>query len=141
MAFEPYRQGQGTYARATAAVATSVIALFASYQIYNGMIDSSVLIPVRIPVIDVMITWGVAISTIFFVGSLVGIAYLYNKPKVADFLIETQIELQKVSWPTREELRDATIVVISLTVVLGAFVFAANKLSEMLMRVLGVLPL
>jgi preprotein translocase subunit SecE len=37
------------------------------------------------------------------------------------FLGELVAELQKASWPTREELKDSTIVVIVACVLLGVF--------------------
>jgi preprotein translocase subunit SecE len=37
------------------------------------------------------------------------------------FVSEMVGELQKASWPTREELRDSTLVVIVAAVILGVF--------------------
>ena len=42
--------------------------------------------------------------------------------KIRLFYTETVSELKKAVWPTRVELRDATIVVIIAMVLLGAFV-------------------
>jgi preprotein translocase subunit SecE len=40
------------------------------------------------------------------------IAWLMNKPSVADFLIASEGEVKKVSWSTRKELSASTTVVI-----------------------------
>jgi preprotein translocase subunit SecE len=40
------------------------------------------------------------------------LAWLMNKPAVADFLIASEGEVKKVSWSTRKELTASTIVVI-----------------------------
>jgi len=38
------------------------------------------------------------------------------------FLAETRTELKKVTWPTREELKESTIVVIVSTFIVTVFV-------------------
>jgi len=45
-----------------------------------------------------------------------------------EFVKEVQVEATKVSWPTRNELRDSTIVVIVTVVILTAFVYVADLL-------------
>ena len=42
--------------------------------------------------------------------------------KGINFLKEVRLQLTKVSWPTREELTGATIVVIIVTVIAAVFV-------------------
>ncbi len=42
------------------------------------------------------------------------------------FVGELVAELQKASWPTREELKDSTIVVIIACVLLGVFTSIAD---------------
>ncbi len=41
---------------------------------------------------------------------------------MGQFLNEVKLELKKVSWSTREELKDSTIVVLVSIVILGAFI-------------------
>ncbi|HVS70277.1 MAG TPA: preprotein translocase subunit SecE [Phycisphaerae bacterium] len=59
----------------------------------------------------VLVAWAV-------VGALVTF-YCVNAPKAAEFLIMTESEMRKVTWPTRRELIAATKVVIFLTFVLA----------------------
>lgn len=42
------------------------------------------------------------------------------------FLGETSAELKKAVWPTKQELRDSTIVVFIATLILGAFIALAD---------------
>jgi preprotein translocase subunit SecE len=42
--------------------------------------------------------------------------------QVRDFVKEVQVEAQKVSWPSRNELRDSTIVVIVAVLLVSGFV-------------------
>ena len=37
------------------------------------------------------------------------------------FFVEMVAELQKATWPTKTELRDATVVVIAASAILGVF--------------------
>ena len=48
--------------------------------------------------------------------------------KVANFLKEVQVELGKVSWPTREELTSSAIVVITSMLLLGAFIWICDMI-------------
>ena len=42
--------------------------------------------------------------------------------RVKNYLVETKIEMKKVTWPTRNELKDATRVVILATFLLTVFI-------------------
>lgn len=58
--------------------------------------------------------------------------------KIGQFLNEVKLELKKVSWSTREELKDSTIVVLVSIVILGAFIglfdFIMSKVISMVIR-------
>lgn len=49
------------------------------------------------------------------------------KQKVVTYFDETMIELRKVSWPSREEIRGSTIVVIITSIILAAFLFVVDS--------------
>lgn len=46
-------------------------------------------------------------------------------------------ELRKVTWPTREETRNLTIVVVGITAVIGSSLGALDALLEFLYRLLN----
>ena len=50
-----------------------------------------------------------------------------NRPKVADFLIETESELRKVHWPTGKETRTASLVVMTCVLILGVYLYGVDK--------------
>ncbi|OHB90286.1 MAG: preprotein translocase subunit SecE [Planctomycetes bacterium RIFCSPHIGHO2_02_FULL_52_58] len=56
-----------------------------------------------------------------------------------EFLIDTQGELQKVSWPTREELTGSTVVVIFSVIVLGIYIFGVDWVITRVMQWIGFL--
>jgi len=43
-------------------------------------------------------------------------------PKTLTFLTEVQSELAKVTWPTRQQTIRMTVVVIVVTILMGAFI-------------------
>ena len=45
-----------------------------------------------------------------------------------EFIKEVRIESTKISWPTRNELRDSTIVVIVTVLLVAAFVGLVDRL-------------
>ena len=47
---------------------------------------------------------------------------------VGKFVKETQSELRKVTWPTREEATRLTVVVVALAVTASVILFAADAL-------------
>jgi len=47
--------------------------------------------------------------------------------RATDFLKEVRVEMPKVSWPTRTELRAATAVVIVMALIMAAIVYAFDK--------------
>jgi len=54
------------------------------------------------------------------------------------FLSETRTELKKVTWPTRDELRESTIVVIVSTFIVTIFVGVVDQIISRVIRlVLG----
>lgn len=56
--------------------------------------------------------------------------------KVGNFFEETKQELNKVTWPTKSELWQSTIVVIATTFIMAVFIGAVDFVLSMVMRVL-----
>lgn len=58
--------------------------------------------------------------------------------KIAQFLKEVRIELGKVSWSTKLELKDSTIIVlvsvVILAAIIGIFDFFMSKLISLVIR-------
>ena len=51
--------------------------------------------------------------------------------QVREFVKEVEVESRKVSWPTRQELRDSTIVVIATVILLTVFVYVVDAILRM----------
>ncbi len=152
MGFEVYKKKQGVYARYTVAALLGLVAFYASYALYGTLISlPEVYADARVPVINVSFNWGFLSSAILFlisgtlVGILVGGVQTKVGPldaggrKIVDFLIDTQAELQKVSWPTKQELVGSIIVVIITVVVLSVYILGLDALMREVMKLLGFL--
>ncbi len=46
--------------------------------------------------------------------------------KLTNYLQNVQIEMAKVSWPTRDELSESTVIVIILCLILAVYVFGID---------------
>ena len=69
---------------------------------------------------------------------LLGYHLFMNREKWADFLIETQSELRKVSWPATREWTLSSVVVVLVMMFTSIFLYAADELLSRLMQRLGI---
>ena len=54
--------------------------------------------------------------------------------RTAEFLKEVRVEATKVSWPSRKELRDSTVVVIIMTLIMAAILFVLDQILNLGLR-------
>ena len=54
--------------------------------------------------------------------------------KVAQFIKDVQLEMGKVTWPTRDELIASTTIVLVVSLVLSVFIFAADFVLSLVRR-------
>lgn len=60
------------------------------------------------------------------------------KDKVIKYIKETVVELEKVTWPTKDELIGSTSVTIFVSIILAAFIFVVDQgLSRLISLVLS----
>ena len=59
---------------------------------------------------------------------------LYEKLRA--FVLDVKAEMLKVSWPTREELKASTVVVIIVTLAFALFTFGIDRALSFLVRLL-----
>jgi len=56
-----------------------------------------------------------------------------------DFLRDTQAELKRVVWPTKEVVTSGTIVTIGMLVFFAVYIFALNLIAENLLSAIGLI--
>jgi len=54
--------------------------------------------------------------------------------KLKNYLSETRIELKKVTWPNKEELKDATRVVVISTILLTVFIGVIDQILSSIIK-------
>jgi preprotein translocase subunit SecE len=114
--FSIYKSGQGKYVR---------WGTVASIAIVGGgglwwLAERTALAATENIALKVGILAGWALLTVFLAF------FLVNKPSLADFMIMTESEMRKVTWPSRRELIVSTKVVILLTVILGLILWLVD---------------
>ena len=129
-----------------------VASLFAAHSLYGALLNMPEFFEnVKIPLVGVKLTWGLVSSIVLFLvcsfficvfttGFEVGVEGIDRKSKRAvEFFIETQGELQKVSWPTKNELVGSTVVVIIFLLLMSLYIFGVDWVVSTVMESVGVL--
>jgi preprotein translocase subunit SecE len=133
---ESYKAGQGSLARLTTWVAVLIALALGCAELYTWIqdpIEDTSLIPgvalfEDLPFFGTKFSWKFLLCTLLFAAGIWLSSRLLTKKTTVDALIETEQELRKVSWPTREESINATGVVILVSVLLTIALFSFDLL-------------
>lgn len=106
-----YKRNQGRMVRQGTGFAVALIFLVAAYQM-QGWIQTfgSVLT-------------SYTVSGLFFAFGAWFSYRLVNYPEFTDFLVSVEAEMNKVSWPTRQELIRSSVVVLVVLFLLAGLLF------------------
>ena len=74
---------------------------------------------------------------VFFTVTFV-VFLLVNRPPWTDFLVETEGEMKKVSWPKRQDYIGSSAVVIVVVMVVSMFLFVADWVLSVMMKKTGI---
>ena len=122
-----YKPSQGRIVRQVTFLAVAVICLLAVYEMFrvgwfNDLFSGSRYLTL------------VALSAI-------GIWFSYrvvNYSKFADFLIAVEAEMNKVSWPTKQELWRSSVVVIFVIFAMAGLLFFFDFVWTLLFQIVGI---
>ena len=99
----------------------------------------------RFPAVDVLASVSRVMTQVWALGALAGVGFalfvLFNKPKVVDFLIATEHEMKKVSWPTRKEIIGSTAVVICGTFAFSLLMFVIDFVFAWLFQAIRIIEI
>ncbi len=87
-----------------------------------------------VPGIDVPLSWGSLVVAIVFLACAAGTYKLLNKPRFADFLIESESELKRVDWPTKPEVVASTKVVVVVVILMMLILFVLDLVNATLIK-------
>ena len=139
-----YRKDQGRYARMFAFWALVLLAAYGCFhggglsdQLDRWIGDANTTLVDPFPILKTLKT-----STLIALGVLTVAALLVyrilNRPRIADTLIETEGELQKVTWPTWAEAWQGTMAVTVMVLILFVFLTVVDySLSQVMLMLMG----
>ncbi len=130
MAFSIYKPGQGYWTRMLSAVGAGMLVAAGAAWLWRelGTLETD----------NTLYVQGAAVAVMIFgIGLL--LMWIMNKPNVVEFMIATEAEMKKVSWPSRRELISLTILVIGGTILVAALLFGIDIVFAFIFRQMGVL--
>ena len=132
---DTYKSGQGSLARLTCWVALLLALALGCAELYSWIQNPRTDVPLfdaalfrDLPFFGTPLSWKFLLCAVLFFGGLWGVRKIMHRRSTVDALIETEQELRKVSWPTRDESINATGVVILVSILLTGALFAFDLL-------------
>jgi preprotein translocase subunit SecE len=114
---EVYRKGQADTYRIVFGVILLLTGLFAAYKWFTYFRGETVS--------SAPVDWiGAAILVLIGLGTAYYFAAVHKK--TVDYVIDTDEEMRKVTWPTKEELKDSSVLVIVVMLILGVITSALD---------------
>lgn len=132
-----YRKGEGKVVRTCAYIAFLALGFLLCQMVYNipslgSPINRSLYATEFFGMFINITTWFLVTVVIFAVVAFVGFQIL-NIGKISDFLIETESELKKVSWPKRNEYISASIAIFFMLVFTVIYLLVIDQGLTMVM--------
>lgn len=125
---ELYKRNQGKLARQATFGAVAIAFALGAWSLQTYLLGSA---------LPVGAQYGLSLAVL--VGGSWLAFRLVNFPRFADFLIAVEVEMTKVTWPTRSELVRSSIVVIGLIFGLSAVLLVFDYVWAVLLRFVGVI--
>jgi len=129
----PYKRGQGFWTRLGTGIGAGLVIIFTVQFLYERLPRIPGLAQTDWPLYAVLggLTLGLCLLA----------WWLINRPKHAEFLINTDGEMKKVNWATRRELIGSTKVVIGFMFLTAALLFGYDIIFGSVMYLLDVLKI
>ncbi len=121
-----YKEGQGKWGRGLLAFIIAIGAIYAVSALHESL-------PVpkerwTLPGLNWSFDYRWLFEGPMLIGALFLGVWLYNRPPTADFIIDTENELKnKVTWPSRKEEINASLVVVVTVIIMLIFIFAVDS--------------
>lgn len=123
-----YKKTQGRVVRQVTAAVVALLSIAAAYQLYFFLVSNYETMAREAAL-------GIA-AVVALIGAWLSFR-LVNWPRFADFLINVEIEMSKVSWASWDYLVRATIVVIAVMFLIGAVLFAYDLFWKWFFELIG----
>ena len=134
MSLEPLKPGQGKYARWTAYFLLGLLVLYGAIRLYATInVPGEGLLVENVPILGTISSFNLIAALVFFMG-VYALHLVLNRASSVDMLIDTEQELKKVSWPSRAEVKSATLVVALVTFLMAILLFGFDEVLRRLFR-------
>jgi preprotein translocase SecE subunit len=129
---ETYKAGQGGLTRLTSWVGLLLVTFLGCVELYSWIQNPKTDTPIlginlelfwKLPILGVPLSWKLLLCLAVFIGLIWAVRRYMMRPATVDTLIEVEMEMKKVSWPTRDESMNATWVVIFVTLLITFLLF------------------
>lgn len=126
-----YKKDQGRLTRMAAFWSLAILIFYGCVSLHEELKSrftalGKPILGIRIPVLGMDVTPALLISAVVLATALYFLHRWQQTAKVADLLIETEVEMRKVTWPTFAEALNSSVVVIVCVVFLMAFLAGAD---------------
>lgn len=122
-----YKKTQGKVARQITFFAIAIIFVVAAWRVTEETWIAGLFTGAEYAIAGIVLVLGLWLSF-----------RIVNLSRFADFLIAVEAEMNKVSWPSRQELIRSSIVVIFIIFFMAMLLFAFDLVWENLFRLLRV---
>lgn len=134
--FGLYKPNQGRVVRQLTFVGSVILSLLTAYQISNMELWDWAFTKVGGKAFGNSAPW---LMLVFLGAIAVWICFrAVNYPKFADFLIAVEAEMNKVSWPSKQELWRASLVVIFVIFAMAGVLFLFDVIWTYVFELVGV---
>ncbi len=125
--FGVYKPSQGRIVRQVSFLAIAVLACLAAFEFH------------RMRIFDQAFSGSRYVFLMIFGVLALWFSYrIVNYSKFADFLIAVEAEMNKVSWPTKQELWSASMVVIFVIFAMAGALFLFDVIWTWLFQAIGI---
>ena len=126
MAFlEFYKKGQGSKGRLLAIIACFGLIAWGGHSLWVQLQGSASLARtlVRVPHVGLTITWSLVIAVAVVLFGCAAVTWVLNRPRTVNLLVDTEAEMKRVSWPSRQEAWNSSVIVVVTVVVMMGLLF------------------
>ena len=139
MAFKVYKPGQGRYARLTCGAMLGLLTAYGCKALADTLVDAGKLPEFTKKVfLGAEVTYAQVVPIAVFIAIMAVIIWGLNYPKFAEFLIETEIEMGRVAWPSRSSVIGSSMIVIVTVVIMSLLLFGMDNALLFLLQKSGL---
>ncbi len=126
LSFWRYKPGQGYWTRTLSFLGLMTLAASGAGWLWRELGRTHLYVQATVAAVIILGAFGIG-------------WYLFNKPRIVDFMIATEAEMKKVNWPTRREIIGSTWLVIAGTFLLAAVLFGIDVIFSSFFSFINVL--